>query len=94
MSIKLTSNVNKFNRWSAKLRCVWINFKAMYRRDHKGTWFWEWQVGPIVIMWQHDMDYVIRRGFHIGRLIIWRDTAWKPGREFRVFLRRIKKYIA
>lgn len=94
MSIRLSSNVSKFKSIRGKIRCMLINFKTMYIFDHKGNWLWEWQIGPIVIMWQHDPKYIVRRGIHVGRLILWRDTAWVLGSRLKYFLRRIKKYVS
>lgn len=45
----------------------------------KGTWYYEFQILMLVVMWQHDMTYKPQTcyGFRWGRLYIWFDTAWK-----------------
>jgi len=44
----------------------------------KGNWYYEMQILMYVIMWQHNMNHRPQSnyGLRIGRLFIWRDTAW------------------
>ena len=45
----------------------------------KGQWYWERQFGPIVVMWQHDMEHIgrSRGGIRIWRLRVWKDHFWR-----------------
>lgn len=58
----------------------------------KGNWYYEMQVLMFVIMWQHDMSHKPRseRGMRIGRLFVWRDTAWNIQREIRKIRRHLR----
>ncbi len=42
----------------------------------KGSWFYEVQIGPLVLQWRHSKGVQMRR-FHIGPFQVWRDSAWK-----------------
>jgi hypothetical protein len=44
----------------------------------KGIWYYEIQILMFVIMWQHDVSHKSQSkgGLRLGRLYIWRDTAW------------------
>ncbi len=51
-------------------------------KPFKGNMFYEWQVGSIVLQWQHDMDVKLagdhgQEIFHLGRFAIWRDQSWR-----------------
>jgi hypothetical protein len=63
----------------------------------KGNWYYEIQILMFVIMWQHDMNHKpqSKRGLRIGRLYIWRDTAWSAHSSFRwifKFIRTLRRW--
>lgn len=47
-------------------------------RPFKGAWYYEWQLGPVVLQWKHDLSHVSRdkRGVCIGRFSLWLDKIW------------------
>lgn len=51
----------------------WYLFGGM-----KGQWFYEWQIVMFVIMWKHDLSFILRdpSGITWGRLHVWTDSAW------------------
>jgi hypothetical protein len=61
----------------------------------KGQYYWEKQIGPIVIFWQHDMrhQHHDRSMLRIGdRLAFWWDECWRlyrtrPVRKMRRWLK-------
>jgi hypothetical protein len=50
----------------------------IYHRPFKGNWFYEWQIGPVVVQWKIDpTSNVVSSGLVIGRLSIWLDSYWR-----------------
>jgi hypothetical protein len=45
----------------------------LVRKPFKGSFFYEWQVGPIVMQIRHS-DEVKE---HFRRIHVWRDTYWR-----------------
>lgn len=48
-------------------------------RPFKGTWYYEWQLGPVVLQWLHEMSLspTSTKGISWGRLHIWLDSMWR-----------------
>jgi len=67
--------------------------KSAYRFPYlsplaKGNWYWEKQVGPVVLMWKHDTTHKPTNKFVVGRFVAWYDSAWawevkRPLRQLR-----------
>lgn len=48
-------------------------------RPFKGSWFYEWQVGPVVLQWLHStsLNPIATKGITWDKLHIWLDLMWK-----------------
>lgn len=61
----------------------------------KGNWYYEAQVGPVVLMWQHATKHVPTsgRGLRLGRFYVWSDKDWWREASYRLrrFCRRISR---
>ena len=45
----------------------------MIRKPFKGSFYYEWQLGPFVLQWAHGETYQ-REGKRFG---VWRDPYWR-----------------
>lgn len=59
-------------------------------KPFKGNWYYEVQVLMLVFQWQHDTRHRgCSGGLRIGRLHIWRDSAWLHGPTAPRWLRKL-----
>jgi hypothetical protein len=66
----------------------------LIRRPFKGQWFYEWQIGPLVLQWRHsDVCYygnmatpTVKPWYR--RPNVWFDSAWYYHTKLARFLRR------
>lgn len=49
----------------------------MIRKPFKGTWFYEWQIGPVVLQVRHTR--ASQRGGRENLVGVWLDPHWRRG---------------
>ncbi len=57
-----------------------LDLRRLVRRPFKGTYFYEWQIGPFVFQWRHagpmrDASLAMDLGF--PKMQLWRDPYWR-----------------
>ena len=48
----------------------------LFTRPFKGTYAWEWQIGPVVLQWIHTRCIHTGKGPHV-----WIDPFWIKGKK-------------